>query len=142
MILFCFKAGHGDNVHDGTARGGGWLNACNKFLCDQVLHTDNKIKQKRFSLFDLHASTTPPDASRFSVVFVPPCILEENSVTGSHKRMIPRVAYLISPGLFNSRSRTLTNWHCSRCKPSGTKSLEAFNLLFQSDISRFKKSPQ
>ena len=46
--------------------------------------------------------------------------------------MIPRVAYLISPGL-EFMEHSLTHWHCSSCKPSGTKSLEAF-FIFQSDI--------
>ena len=46
--------------------------------------------------------------------------------------MITRVAYLISPGL-EFMEHSLTHWHCSSCKPSGTKSLEAF-FIFQSDI--------
>ena len=48
--------------------------------------------------FETHASTTPLMQIRLSVRVRTTLFVQKNSVTGSHKRLIPRVAYLISPG--------------------------------------------
>jgi hypothetical protein len=80
--LYDFQAGHGDNVRGGTAQRRGVVECMQQVLCDQVLHTDDKLKQRGLVFVKLHASTTPQMQFRYFRCVRTTFFVHSNSMTG------------------------------------------------------------